>query len=187
MTAAATTPRAKYVLSSPTSHPPGTAAAPRPFGADAYIATDTRWGTIESPRCWPLEWPRRDVELARVLGDTCANGLWPQYRADLARASGAVAFGVAVGTAQGGTTLRIGVPLDHADNPVGREHLSFFDVPSDVKILPLTGISLPYGSGEVASCRIHARIQRLPAAYRDAVLAEAERVSHHVVEDDRQS
>ncbi len=133
------------------------------------------------------KWPRRDVELTRVFGDTRANGLWPQYRADLARASGAVAFGIAVGMAQGGTTLRIGVPLDGADNPVGREHLSFFNVPADVKILPLTGISLPYESGEVASCRIDARIQRLPAAYRDAVLAEAERVSHHVVEDDDQS
>ena len=46
------------------------------------------------------KWPRRDVELTRVFGDTRANGLWPQYRADLARASGAVAFGVAVGTAR---------------------------------------------------------------------------------------
>jgi glycosyltransferase involved in cell wall biosynthesis len=143
-------------------------------------------GTANAAR-FLRKWPRRDVELACVLGDTRANGLWPQYRADLARASGAVAFGVAVGMAQGGATLRIGVPLDRADNPVGREHLSFFDVPADVKILPLTGISLPYESGEVASCRVDARIQGLPAAYRDAVLAEAERVSHHVVEDDDQS
>ena len=130
------------------------------------------------------KWPRRDVELIRVFGDTRANGLWPQYRADLARASGAVAFGVAVGTARGGTALRIGVPLDSADNPVGREHLSDFDVPTAVTILPLTGISLPYESGEVALCRIEARIQQLPTAYRDAVMAEAERVSRHVVVDD---
>jgi glycosyltransferase involved in cell wall biosynthesis len=129
------------------------------------------------------KWPRRDVELTRVFGDTQGNGLWPQYRADLARASGAVAFGVAVGTAQGDIAVRIGVPVDSADNPVAREHLAGFDVPADVKILPLTGISLPYEAGEVASCRIGARIQRLPAAYRDAVLAEAERVSPHVVVD----
>jgi hypothetical protein len=63
---------------------------------------------------------------------------------------------------------------------------SLFDVPADVKILPLTGISLAYEPGEVASCRVDARIQRLPAAYRDAVLAEAERVSRQVVEDDDQ-
>ena len=108
-----------------------------------------------------------------------------QYRADLARASGAVAFGVAVGgrSQGGGIALRIGVPLDGADNPVGREHLSDFDVPTGVTILPLTGISLPYESGEVALCRIEARIQRLPTAYRDAVMAEAERVSRHVVVD----
>ena len=133
------------------------------------------------------KWPRRDVELAGVFGDTGANELWPQYRADLARASGAVAFGVAVGTAKGGTSLRIGVPLDSADNPTDRAQLSGFDVPEDVKILPLTGISLPYESGEIAFSRIDARIQRLPAAYRDAVLAEAERVSRHVVVDDDHS
>jgi hypothetical protein len=130
------------------------------------------------------KWPRRDVELARVFGDTRANGLWPDYRADLARASGAVAFGVAVGRAQGGTALRIGVPLDGADNPVDREHLSGFDAVTDVKIVPLTGIALPYESGEIASCRIDARIQRLPAGYRDAVLAEAKRVSREVAVDD---
>jgi len=133
------------------------------------------------------KWPRRDVELTRVVGDTGANDLWPQYRADLARASGAAAFGVAVGTAQGATTLRIGVPLDDTDNPVGREHLAGFDAPAEVTILPLTGMALPYESGEVASCRIGARIQRLPAAYRDAVGKEAERVSRDVVEDDDHS
>jgi glycosyltransferase involved in cell wall biosynthesis len=133
------------------------------------------------------KWPRRDVELTCAFGDTRANGLWPRYRADLARASGAVAFGVAVGLVRGSTTLRIGVPLDDADNPVGHDHLSLFDVPADVKILPLTGISLPYQPGEVAACHIDARIQRLPAAYRDAVLTEAKRVSRHVVEDDDQS
>jgi glycosyltransferase involved in cell wall biosynthesis len=146
------------------------------------------------------KWPTRDVELARVFGDTGANDLWPQYLADLASASGAVAFGVAVGPARtartprtartahdGSTTVRIGVPLDRTDNPVGREHLAGFDDPDDVKILPLTGMALPYESGQVASCRIDARIQRLPAAYRDAVLAEAERVSRLVVLDDDHS
>jgi len=133
------------------------------------------------------KWPRRDVELTRVVGDTGANDLWPQYRADLARASGAAAFGVAVGTAQGATTLRIGVPLDDTDNPVGREHLAGFDAPAEVTILPLTGMALPYESGEVTSCRIGARIQRLPAAYRDAVGKEAERVSRDVVGDDDHS
>ena len=39
MTAATTTARATYVLTSPTSHPPDTAAAPRRLGADAYVAT----------------------------------------------------------------------------------------------------------------------------------------------------
>ncbi|MGD0699670.1 MAG: glycosyltransferase [Trebonia sp.] len=130
------------------------------------------------------KWPRRDVELACVYGDTGANDLWPDYRADLARASGAEAFGVAVGTAGGGTALRIGVPLDRAGSPIGRGHLMDFDVPADVQILPLTGISLPYQSGEVASCRIDARIKRLPAVYRDAVLAEARRVSIQVAVDD---
>ena len=132
------------------------------------------------------KWPRRDVELARLAGDTRANGLWPGYLDELARASDAVAFGVAVGASRGATTLLIGVPLDGGDNPVDREHLSHFDAASDVTILPLTGIALPYEPGEVDACRIGDRIQRLPARYRDAVLAEARRVSNHVeVDHDR--
>jgi glycosyltransferase involved in cell wall biosynthesis len=132
------------------------------------------------------KWPRRDVELARLAGDTRANGLWPGYLDELARASDAVAFGVAVGASRGATTLLIGVPLDGGDNPVDREHLSHFDAPADVTILPLTGIALPYEPGEVDACRIGDRIQRLPARYRDAVLAEARRVSNHVeVDHDR--
>ena len=127
------------------------------------------------------KWPRRDVELVCLAGDTRANGLWPSYRASLARASDAAALGVAVGTADGGTALLIGVPLDDADDPVDREYLACFDVRADVKILPLTGIALPFEAGEVASCRVGPRIQRLPGGYRDAVLAEAERVSGSVI------
>jgi glycosyltransferase involved in cell wall biosynthesis len=130
------------------------------------------------------KWPRRDVELVCLVGDTRANDLWPSYRASLARASHAAGLGVAVGAAEGGTALLIGVPLDDADNPVGREHLAYFDVGANVEILPLTGIVLPYEPGEVALGRIGPRIARLPAEYRDAVLAEAERVSRRVVVDD---
>jgi len=86
--------------------------------------------------------------------------------------------------ADGGAALLIGVPLDDADNPVDRDYLACFDARADVKILPLTGIALPFGPGDVASCRVGPGIQRLPAEYRDAVLAEAERVSRRVVVDD---
>jgi glycosyltransferase involved in cell wall biosynthesis len=130
------------------------------------------------------KWPRRDVELVCLAGDTRANGLWPSYRASLARASDAAAFGVAVGTADGRSALLIGLPLDEADKPVDREYLACFDVQADVKILPLTGIALPFEPGDVASCRVGPRIQRLPGEYRDAVLAEAERVSASVIVDD---
>ena len=146
-------------------------------------AANTLTATANADR-FLRKWPRRDVELVCLSGDTRANDLWPSYRASLARASDAAALGVAVGAADGGTALLIGVPLDEADNPVGREHLAYFDVAANVEILPLTGIALPYEPGEVALGRIGPRISRLPAAYRDAVLAEAERVSRRVVVDD---
>lgn len=131
------------------------------------------------------KWPGRDVELVRFAGDTRANDLWPGYLAAVATASGAAALGVASGAAaSGGTDVLVGVPLDGAGNPVGRDHLSGFDVPADVTILPLTGLALPYEDGEVACCRVGPRIQRLPAGYRDAVLAEAGRVSGRVVVDE---
>jgi Glycosyl transferase family 2 len=130
------------------------------------------------------KWPRRDVELVCLAGDTRGNDLWPSYRASLARASDAAALGVAVGAADGGTALLIGVPLDDADKPVGRGHLAFFDARADVQILPLTGIALPFEPGGVGSCRVGPRIARLPATYRDAVLTEAERVSERVIVED---
>ena len=127
------------------------------------------------------KWPARDVELVRLAGDTRANGLWPDYLTALAEASGAAGFGVAAGVADGGTALHLGVPVDSAGDPVSREHLSDFDVAAGVSVLPLTGFGLPYDTGEVACCRVGSRIQRLPAGYRDAVLAEAERVARRVV------
>ena len=146
-------------------------------------AANRRTGQANADR-FLRKWPARDVELARLVGDTAANGLWPDYRAAVARASGAAAFGVAVGAAGGGTALVIGVPVDDADRPVDREYLSGFDgVAADVRILPLTGIALPFAAGEVASCRVGARVQRLPATYRDAVLQEAGRVSGGVIVD----
>ena len=75
------------------------------------------------------------------------------------------------------------VPVDEADKPVGRDHLTYFDARANVEILPLTGIALPYEAGDVAMCRIGPRIARLPAVYRDAVMAEAERVSRRVIVD----
>ena len=151
-------------------------------------AANTLTATANADR-FLRKWPRRDVELVCLVGDTRANDLWPSYRESLARAShaatfGAAAFGVAVGVADGGAALLIGVPLDDADNPVDRDYLACFDARADVKILPLTGIALPFGPGDVASCRVGPGIQRLPAEYRDAVLAEAERVSRRVVVDD---
>lgn len=146
-------------------------------------AANRRTGQANADR-FLRKWPARDVELARLAGDTGANGLWPDYLAAVARASGAAAFGVAVGTVSGGTGLLIGVPVDDADHPVDRGYLAGFDgVAADVTILPLTGIALPFAAGEVASCRVGPRIQRLPAGYRDAVLAEAGRVSGSVIVD----
>ena len=145
-------------------------------------AANTLTATANADR-FLRKWPRRDVELVCLVADTRANDLWPSYRASLARASGAAAFGVAVGTVEGGTALLVGVPVDEADNPVGRDYLSNFDVRANVEILPLTGFALPYEAGDVAMCRIGPRIARLPATYRDAVMAEAERVSRRVIVD----
>ena len=82
-------------------------------------AANRRTGQANADR-FLRKWPARDVELVRLVGDTRANGLWPDYRAAVAQASGAAAFGVAVGTVPGGTALVIGVPVDDADRPVER-------------------------------------------------------------------
>lgn len=130
------------------------------------------------------KWPRRDVELCRVVGDTRANSMWTEYLDDLARASGAATFGVAVGTAQGSRAIRVGVSLDRADRPVDDRHAAGFDPANDICLLPLTGMSLPFGAKEVTTCWIGPGIGQLPPRHRDAVLAEAHRVAQHVLHDD---
>jgi glycosyltransferase involved in cell wall biosynthesis len=149
---------------------------PHPRNATA----NNRTGRANADR-FLRKWPARDVELVRLAGDTRANGLWPGYLAAMADASGAAAFGVALGVTAGARALAIGVPLDGAGHPADRALLDRFDAGTDVSLLPLTGFGLPFEDGGVASCRVGARIQRLPAGYRDAVLAEAARVSDDVV------
>jgi glycosyltransferase involved in cell wall biosynthesis len=127
------------------------------------------------------KWPARDVELSRTVGDVRANGMWCSYLADLRRASGAAAFGVARGMVAGHDVVRFGVPLDTAEQPVSPKHLTPFDAPDRVEILPLTGMSLPYEDPNVDRCVVGAGIALLPPELHEAVLREAGRLSQHVV------
>lgn len=110
------------------------------------------------------KWPHRDVELARFLGDTEANQTWPDYRDFMDQFASDGGLGVQVSRDRGGQiTIVVG-----ARRPIAG---------SDDHYWELTGMSLPFSDHEVARCELDPRLGRLPSAFREAVVAEAQRVT----------
>lgn len=148
-----------------------------PHARDADANQRTESGNF---RRFLAKWPRRDVELCQVMGDTQANDHWPSYLADLARVAVGGALGVAYGTCEGRPVARLGVPLGRDERPLDESHVDGLD-PASVQIWALTGMSLPVADRHFAKIWVSRAIAALPLRHRDAVLAEARRAASHVI------
>lgn len=122
------------------------------------------------------KWPSVEVELASAFGDFRANEELGDHRRRTASALGRPDARLATlrGRQGGVDTLVLGAVLE-PDGEVGADSAPAFDGP--VEILPLTGLALPHGSGEVERVVVLEIVDQLGDDYRDLVLAEAERVS----------
>ena len=125
------------------------------------------------------KWPRADTELAWAFGDLEANEFFPEYQRALTAIMGGeeYAFGVIGGMAGGSRILLVGARLDAARGVTDPGLLAPFDHPADVEVLPLVGLALPYDDASFDEVRVLPPVERLPARYRDAVQAEAQRIA----------
>jgi glycosyltransferase involved in cell wall biosynthesis len=114
------------------------------------------------------KWPGVDVELACALGDFEANEAYLDFRREIARVvqPPGASLAVARSTVDGDAELTVGLAALPGDAP-----------PDQGELLPIAGLALPYDDDSVQRCRVLAPALRLPARYRERILAEARRVS----------
>ncbi len=117
------------------------------------------------------KWPGTDVELACAFGDFEANELYPQLRRELEAAAGVPGGSLRVvrGRVDGRTELVVGVPAGATGVLPATA--------TDVQVLPIAGLALPYDDGSVDRCRVLAPVTALSERYRERILAEVRRVS----------
>ncbi|GAA4962695.1 glycosyltransferase family 2 protein [Actinoplanes utahensis] len=119
-------------------------------------------------------WPGADVELACAFGDFEANERYPGFRRAVAEATGVPGGTLTVvhGKVEGRRELVVGVPAGTtAVLPA---------TATEVEVLPLAGLALPYADGAVDRCRVLGPVTALPEVYRERILAEVRRVSRLV-------
>jgi hypothetical protein len=136
---------------------------PHPRNVAANKETETR-----NYRYFVRKWPEPDTELAAAFGDFEANGLAREFRAALAAAAGP---GRSLAVVRDGGRLWVGAVADAAGAVTGG------GFPASAEVLPLAGLALPFDDGSLAEVHVLPAVARLTDRYRDAVLAEARRVS----------
>ena len=128
------------------------------------------------------KWPRPDVELAYAFGDVAANSLYQGFVKELRAVQGGRSLGLVRGTVDGRDTLLVGVPIDDSHQVSGRADLpERFDAATDMEVLPLIGLALPYEDGSVQDCRLLPALDGFSERYRDRIRAEAARVARSVL------
>ncbi|MFF4588358.1 glycosyltransferase family 2 protein [Streptomyces sp. NPDC001388] len=129
------------------------------------------------------KWPGTDVELAAAFGDFEANGLAVGFKRELAAALGAGGREAAVvrGEVDGVSTLVVGAVTGRGQTEVPVGLGVRFDAHPRPEVLPIAGLALPYDDRSIDVCHVLAPVLRLSEQYREAVLAEAERVAKTVV------
>ncbi|GIF14160.1 glycosyltransferase family 2 protein [Actinoplanes teichomyceticus] len=121
-------------------------------------------------RYFLAKWPGPDVELACAFGDFEANERYTGFRRALAEVTGRPGGTLTVvrGVVDGRSELVAGVvPGTTGVLPAGA---------TDVQVLPLAGLALPYPDGGVDRCRVLDPVHALPEPYRERILAEVRRV-----------
>jgi len=129
------------------------------------------------------KWPSLGVETWRTFSWHEANLIYRDIAAELTRCAGGPGrmLGVAAGTVNRTDVLVVGAVLDDQHNPIGPQVPAIFAGQPPGEILPLAGLALPYRDGQFSKCHVMSPALCLSERYRQAVLAEAARVAHHVV------
>ncbi|MUN36800.1 glycosyltransferase family 2 protein [Actinomadura litoris] len=145
---------------------------------DRDAATDQESYRANS-RYFLTKWPTLDVEITRAYGWEDGNRLYPEVRDEVAAAvSGhGRTLGVVRGKAEGTDLLVVGAEIDSRTRVPAPDVSDLFDDADSLDVLPLLGLALPFGDGDLGECRVLPSVLGLGERHRDTVLAEAGRVS----------
>jgi glycosyltransferase involved in cell wall biosynthesis len=130
------------------------------------------------------KWPCSEVELAAAFGDVEANNLVFDFKCQLAQASAGSggALGVVRGIVAGKDILLVGAIVDSEKRVIDSASRSILGSASDLEVLPLAGLCLPYDDASVGECHVMLSVVALSRRYQDVIYAEVARVSGTAVQ-----
>lgn len=125
------------------------------------------------------KWPCLEVEIARAFGWKGSNERYSEIEREVRAVvpMGSHGLGVVRTAVDGRSALFIGVPLDSKGEIFDLEPKDARLSEPSIEILPIVGFTLPYEDESIAECTVLAPILHMAGQYRDAVLAEADRVT----------
>lgn len=127
------------------------------------------------------KWPQLDVELAYAFGDVAANDMFLNFITELRALvqERGEQISIVRGKVQGKNLIVTGVSVIDG-KVITPSILEDFDSITDIEILPLLGMALPYPDHEFKEARVLPVLNNLSKQYKDKILAELGRVSEVV-------
>jgi GT2 family glycosyltransferase len=126
--------------------------------------------------------PEVNVELTCAFGDFGGNNNYPEFKSEVRRITNDAgsAFAIINGMVNGAKSLFVGVIKNDRGDLVNQLDFLEVDRHYGVEILPLVGLSLPYGDGEFKNCYIFPTIKQFSAKFKDVIMAECGRVAKNL-------
>jgi len=151
---------------------------------DRDIAFQDEFSKVNE-RYFLTKWPTLGVESWQRFTWHEANLIYRDIEEEVTRCAGGSGrmLGVARGMAGGNEVLVVGAVIDEEHRLIGQEVPAIFDGESPREVLPLAGFALPYDDLQFRECHVMPPAYCLTERYREAVLAEADRVAGRVVQE----
>lgn len=124
------------------------------------------------------KWPCFEVEIVAAFGDVNGNLRYHEIMQQAHNVRGeATQFGVVEFVADAQRALAVGALCDSAGSIVNGQLLDALKDASDIKVLPILGVKLPYENSTVARVHVLPPLRQAPATLQQMVQREAERVA----------
>ena len=128
------------------------------------------------------KWPCIDVELAHSFGDVKANELFIHFSQELKRITNSDNIHLAVVSSKSNNKniLIVGVEIKDGEI-IDRNIITMFDNSSQIEVLHLIGMALPYEGKEFIECHVLSPILKFSTLYREKIDLELLRVAQKII------
>lgn len=128
------------------------------------------------------KWPCIDVELAHSFGDVKANELFIPFSQELKRITNSdnIHLAVVSGKSNNKNILIVGVEIKDGEI-IDHNIITMFDNSSQIEVLHLIGMALPYEDKEFIECRVLSPILKFSTLYREKIDLELLRVAQKII------